>query len=280
LARGLAGGYSLRVAPRGDFVAFDRSRCLPSTVGELDTVDVRTGAHRIVLSRPGQYFRLAGWSPDGRWLLFWAERECSASIAADGLPLEAVPAAGGAPVAVLPRMLHYDDFLTWCGQALIAAAGSSRETNLGSALVRSGPPRWRERTLRRARRLSWVSPSCSPGGRRLAAAAGPSSGRSVFGSEHRSIWLLRPGGAVIRRLTLPPAPGLSDEAPRFSRDGRWIMFVRSHVLSGDASRDTVELVRTSGVGGAVPIVDFTSDDISFYDHFDWPSEIDWSQQAR
>ena len=60
------------------------------------------------------------------------------------------------------------------------------------------------------------------------------------------------------------------------------MFVRSQLnlttLAG-TSRDTIELVRTSGRGSAVPIISFTSDDISYYDHFDWPYEIDWYQQA-
>jgi hypothetical protein len=58
------------------------------------------------------------------------------------------------------------------------------------------------------------------------------------------------------------------------------MFVRSRVIPGGfggTSRDTIELVRTSGAGGAIPIVSFTSDDFSYYDHFDWPYEIAWNQ---
>jgi hypothetical protein len=59
------------------------------------------------------------------------------------------------------------------------------------------------------------------------------------------------------------------------------MFVRSRILAGPGfgghSEDTIELVRTSGAGRAVPIVSFTSDDFSYYDHFDWPYEIDWHQ---
>ncbi|MGO9898428.1 MAG: hypothetical protein ACLP0J_01770 [Solirubrobacteraceae bacterium] len=77
-----------------------------------------------------------------------------------------------------------------------------------------------------------------------------------------------------------PARALSDEAPRFSRDGRWILFVRTHmVLAGESglSRDTLELAQTCGVGGIVPIIDFTSDDGGFYDHFRWADEIAWYQ---
>lgn len=269
----------LVVSPDGRLAAVDRSACQPSTVGELDTVNLRTGARTVALRRPGEFLTLAGWSADGRWLLFWAASMCSGSLAADGWPLEAARVTGGPPVRAVRSMLLYDDFVTRCGARLIAAAGPDRQSNAYSKLVSLAPPRWRARTLEPARALSWVSPSCAPGGGVLAAAAGPSSDRAEFGVQHRSIWLLRTSGAVIRRLTLPPASDLSDEAPRFSRDGRWIMFVRSRVLPGfgETSQDTIELVPASGTGAAVPVVSFTSGDISYYDHFDWPYEIDWYQ---
>ena len=41
------------------------------------------------------------------------------------------------------------------------------------------------------------------------------------------------------------------------------------------SRDTIEVVRADGHGTADPIINFTSNDFSYYDYFDWPSEIDW-----
>jgi hypothetical protein len=285
VASGLTAGYygtddPLAVSPDGRLAAVDGSACQPATVGELDTVNLRTGARTVALRRPGEFFTLDGFSPDGRWLLFWVASMCSGSLAADGWPLDAVPAAGGSPVRVVPHMLLYDDFLSWCGNRLIAAAGPDRQSNMNSKLLSRAPPGWHARTIQPARALSWVSPRCAPGGRVLAAAAGPNSDRAQFGIQHRSIWLLRASGEVIRRLTLPPAAYLSDEAPRFSRDGRWIMFVRSRVLPvrfGGASADTIELVRASGTGGAVPIVSFTSGDFSYYDHFDWPYEIDWFQ---
>jgi hypothetical protein len=51
------------------------------------------------------------------------------------------------------------------------------------------------------------------------------------------------------------------------------------VLAGESglSRDTLELAQTCGVGGIVPIIDFTSDDGGFYDHFRWADEIAWYQ---
>jgi hypothetical protein len=174
-------------------------------------------------------------------------------------------------------MLVFDDFLSWCGADLIAAVGPDRETNQGSKLVAVTPPAWRARTIVPARGYSWVSPACAPDGQTLAAAGGASA-PVEFGLQHRSIWLLARDGRAIRRLTLPPATDLSDEAPRFLPDGRWVLFVRSQIVTvghTNFSRDTIELVRASGTGAVVPVVEFTSGDFSFYDHFDWPDEIAW-----
>ncbi len=199
---------------------------------ELGTAALATGAHRVALSRRQGLATFAGWSPDGHWLLYWAQAMCSASLSADGWPLAAAPASGGrVPARAVAHMLLYPDFLSWCGGRLIAAATPSRETQLGSALVATGPPAWRRRTIAPAARLSWVSPACAPSGSMLAAAAGPSSTTARFGLQHRSIWLLTPGGRILRQLTAPPASDLSDEAPRFSGDGRWILYVRTRVIT-------------------------------------------------
>jgi hypothetical protein len=291
LASGLGERYAWRPtaapSPNSRRIAVNRSRCGTSPQSELDTVAVPSGARRVVLRQPGRQATFAGWSPNGRLLLYWASGYCSSSVAADGGPLKAVPAGGGRPVTAVSHMLLYPDFLSWCGKELIGAAGPDRETQTGSALVETAPPGWRQRAIEPARKLSWVSPSCAPSGLLLAAAAGPDNAPVSFGLEHRSIWLLRPDGAVVRRLTSPPARTLSDEAPRFSRNARWILFVQSRVVTpgynaarGEfpqpISRDTIELVPTAG-GRPVPIIEFTGNDFSYYDHFAWDSEIDWSQ---
>lgn len=265
-------------SPDGRELAIDRSVCTGAPE-ELYTITLRGGARRIALQSADGQATFAGWSPDGRWLLYWQNGLCSASIAADGLALKAAPASGAArPRTAIRHMLLYRDYLSWCGRRLIAAATPSRETQLGSALVVTGPPGWHQRTIQPGSRLSWVSPACSPSGKLLAAAAGPNTEDSEFGIEHRSIWLLARDGKVVRQLTTPPASKLSDEAPRFSRDGRWILFVRTGERS-NGSRDTIELVPVDGAGAAVAIVEFESGDFSYYDHFDWPTEIAWSAAA-
>jgi WD40-like Beta Propeller Repeat len=285
VARGLgtaAGFRSLAISADGRYAAVDISQCGEASSAELLTVDLRTGAVRTALRQTGGYFTLAGWSPDGRWLLYWPQSMCSASLAADGFPLYAVASGGGGrPVRAVAHMLLYPDFLTWCGGRLIAASTPDRETEIDGKLVQTVPPSWRQRTLNGTRPLSWVSPSCSASGRWLVAAAG--ANREIpFGDEHRSVYLLRPDGAVVRRVSEPGAASLSDEAPRFSGDGRWVLFVRSRVVTAGTSaysHDTLELVRASGAGGAVPVLSFTSPDFSYYDHFEWPEEIAWYQPS-
>ena len=271
---------SLAISPDGRRVAIDVSRCGAATSVDLLTVDLRTGRLRTALRRAGTYATLSGWSPDGRWLLYWPQSICSASLAADGFPLYAVAASGAhRPARAVAQTLLYPDFVTWCGGRLIAASMPDRETELGGKLVQSEPPAWRPRTIENPRPLSWVSPSCSASGRWLVAAAG-SDRQTSFGAEHRSVYLLRPDGAVVRRLSQPTAAGQSDEAPRFSRDGRRVLFVRSRVVTAGTSaysNDTVEVTRTTGTGTPVALFSFTSGDVSYYDHFEWPTEIAWYQ---
>jgi Tol biopolymer transport system component len=273
---------SLVISPDGRDAAVDISRCGEVAATELLTVDLRTGGVRTALRQTGEHATLAGWSPDGRWLLYWPQSICSASLAADGFPLYAVAAGGGGhPVRAVAQTLLYPDFVAWCAGRLIAASTPDRETELDGKLVQSGPPAWRQRTIDNARPLSWVSPSCSASGRWLVATAGANR-ETLFGAEHRSVYLLRSDGALVRRLSQPGAADLSDEAPRFSRDGGWVLFVRSRVVTVGTSaysHDTIELVRASGAGPAVPVLSFTSGDFSYYDHFDWPTEIDWYQRG-
>ena len=271
---------SLAISPDGRDAAVDISRCGAVTAAELLTVDLGTGGVRAALHQTGEYATLAGWSPDERWLLYWPQSICSASLAADGLPLYAVAAGGGGhPVRAVAQTLLYPDFLAWCGGRLIAASTPDRETERDGKLVQSGPPVWRQRAVDNARPLSWVSPACSASGRSLVATAGANR-ETPFGAEHRSVYLLRSDGALIRRLSHPGAADQSDEAPRFSRDGSWVLFVRSRVVTVRTSAysdDTIELVRASGASSAVPVFSFTSGDVSYYDHFDWPTQIDWYQ---
>jgi hypothetical protein len=131
-----AGAFpSLAISPDGRDAGVEISRCGAVTATELLTVNLRTGSVRTALRRTGDYATLAGWSPNGRWLLYWPQSICSASLAADGFALYAVAAGGGAhPMRAVAHTLLYPDFLAWCAGRLIAASTPDRETELDGKL--------------------------------------------------------------------------------------------------------------------------------------------------
>jgi hypothetical protein len=224
-----------RLLPKGwglGGLAFDPSGERLAVAGpgqRLVVVDVDSGRRRLVHRVPRGKLApqlVAGWSPDGRWILFWSDLWGSASAAADGLPLRAVPASGGRPVRVASPVLVYRDFLSRCGRAVVVAAGGDRYVNVGKRLVRAEPPDWRPRVLLDDPRRSYVWPACSPDGRAVVATSAPDRPIARFGVDRRSLWLVRADGSAAVRLTR--ARGVADEAPRWTADGRWVLFVRRH----------------------------------------------------
>jgi WD40-like Beta Propeller Repeat len=219
-------------------------------------LDLKTGSRRTLYRVPkGRVAppEPAAWSPDGRWLLFWSDLEGSASIAADGLPLEAVPVTGGPPKDVATTLVGAD-LLAWCGNRLVATVGRDRVSTHGKTLIATSAPSWRARNLAPERRLSWLSPACYRN-RVVAASASPPT--IDFRHPHRAIWLSG------RQLTSPP-PGASDERPRFTRNG-FVLFVRT-----DSRGGTLEL----GISHRVrPLVRLGRPE-SFYGRYDWAARTD------
>jgi hypothetical protein len=123
---------------------------------------------------------LQGFSPDDRWLLFWEDSQNSASLAADGLPLVALPLNGGKPVHIANELNH-QDFLAWCNAALVYVIDrGGREVTLGDGIAVARPPLWRSRTvLPMGGKTSWNAVACPT----TAAAARRGGGRpDVVGS--------------------------------------------------------------------------------------------------
>ena len=244
---------------------------------EIWLVDVSTGARRILYRlKPPELAPawLEGFSPDGRFVLFWKDSYNSASLAADGLPLVALAVRGGAPVRIANE-LHYSDYLSWCGQALVYVIDKGgREVTLGDGVAIAKPPRWRSTPiLPDGGRTSWTSVACSSGG--LVVAGGPSSQNEPFGQEHRSLWMVSPSPhAVPQRLTQADPPrGQSDELPMWSHDGRWILFVRTRP-GGAAGRGTLYGLDPFGgnLVGPIARVGTTGD---YYGAYGWSTQLDW-----
>jgi hypothetical protein len=190
--------------------------------------------------------RLAAVATGQRAVFFWPLVDHANSANLDGLPLELV--TGSAPEArqIVPAMLARPDFLSWCGSRLVAAAGFDRIATVHKSLVILTPPKWQKVILKPAGPLSWITPSCSPDGRRVAAAAGPNREDVPFGREARAIQIVSLNGGAARELALP-SRGESDELPRWSRDGRFILFVRrGPTIENPAAQGHVYLVETGG----------------------------------
>lgn len=218
--------------------------------------------------------RLATVSPDGGYVFFWLDPLNSASLAADGLPLHVKRTASGAVGPRLAPTLLYDDFSSWCDRRLVIAAGGDRYATYRKRLIVvswAGPgygQLWRTRDLSRDARLSWISPACTPDGRQIAASAGRNWIETRFGKEARSIWLLSVDGSIRRRFTSPPK-GTTDELPRWTADGRAILFWRTRA----DGRGSLYAVRAD-TGRLLGPLAHAGPTENYYGHYGWAFDSD------
>jgi dipeptidyl aminopeptidase/acylaminoacyl peptidase len=271
------GAHSVAFDPAGRRLAVARAHprgTMPPSDRQLWIVDATTRTRRLV-------YRPAAGDPRtpvvvrwerGDFVLFTLALLPASSANLDGLPLHAVSAGGGAAPRVANASLSYPEFFARCGGRLAFVAGFDRMTTRGKRIVLAGPPRWRGIDVSRDRGRSWVSPACSPTGRLIAASAGRNWTQSRFGLERRSIWLLSADGRTRRRLTTPP-PGRSDELPRWTSDGRGVLFVRSGPTTLQAAaRGSLFVVRLDG-GLAGPIVELGTTG-NYYGRYGWAEQTD------
>ncbi len=257
LPAGWGANVSLAFDPTGRQLAVTRypvcNAPCPSADRGIWVVDVRTGRAREVYRMPRGHDvspGVAGWSPDGRWILFQPDPYNSASIGMDGLPLDAVPAAGGSrPVQVVPAMLEYLPASTWCGGRLVASAGSWRFTFYSKHLVAAAPPAWRVLPVSRDAALGWMQPACDPAGVWVAAIAAPN--RNVIALARPSgLWLLRGDGSSAHVLVGTGGGRYQMNQPQWSADGRWVLFSRTTLLPrpGSAGLFLAQVDPTTGRG--------------------------------
>jgi hypothetical protein len=239
----------------------------------------RTGLDRPVLTVRESYMRapagmpgplgLVGWSPDSRRLLFYLDPQGSASLAADGLTVQTVSSRGG-PVRTVARMLVHSDYLTWCGRRLVLTAGGDRIATTNKRLAVATAPDWRARTLVHARGRAWGAVTCAPDGRSVVVQSQPDRNDGYFFHTHWALWRVGLDGSLTR-LTSPPK-GYADESPRFSRDGKTIMFVRS--LHGVGR---LYALRNGKLTGPLVSLGYS---LGYYGHQDWWQSMTWSLAAR
>jgi Tol biopolymer transport system component len=239
---------------------------------------------------PASGLLLAGWSPDGRNVLVWPDPESSASLAADGMPLVAVPVDGGPLTQLTEAMLPRPDFLAWSpdGQRLALVGGAGRTTWERKALVVATLAGGQQR-VSDGDRVD-LFPAWSPDGQWLAvasAAAAPGVGggdEAARALDQRRIWLMRPDG-TDRRPLLEQSPA-RDERPRWSADGSRLLWVRvpqhgqPQVWLARVDRaEPPQLVADGlGLGTAAPAMG-ADEWFGFYGYVEWAALYDWWQPA-
>jgi hypothetical protein len=272
------------VDPTGHLAAMAREASQPdSPDGGLWVIEAANGDTREVYRVPsGRVGRpvVAGWGTDEEWVLFWPDAQASSSLAADGMPLVAVPTQGGDPIQVAPTMLLHRDFIAPCNGMFVIATGGGREAALGKHLFTATQPDWVTSPLASSpdQTQSAIWPACTKNGELVAASVGPSSENA--GNQLGLRWTIEIFRTAGQQSAQAPDPGaqFSDEAPRWSNDGRYILFVRRAIGS---ERGALYLL---GFGPGLeasnqatgPIADLGSYP-TYYGYFPWSDGFDWYQ---
>ncbi len=223
---------------------------------------VRESYARVPAGAPGPIM-LEGVSPDRKWVLYAIDPMGSASLAADGLTLEAVRATGGRSYTVASGLLHAD-YRTWCDfSTLVITAGFDRIASNHKRLIVTGPPRWKPRPLEHEPARAFGSVECAPDGNSVVVQEEPQSTDGTFLHPRWALWRIGLDGSSTR-VTSPPA-GFADGSPHFSPDQQTLYFVRSRRGLG-----RLYALRRGRVVG--PLLALGSQP-GYYGHQSWPYAV-------
>jgi hypothetical protein len=230
---------------------------------------------------------LAGWSGDDTWIFVWPNAAHSASLAADGFGLIAVPRNGGRTRFLSDifktDVLLYNDYVAFARHrsGVVLTAGGDREAWTNKRVTFVDPDSGKFAILTDTKTAAG-SVDWSPDGSRIAFPLGPDAG-SIGGGEQaknalaqRRIWVINVDGRQPRQLTSDPE--YRDEYPLWSHDGRTILFARID------RQDNVSVWTIDVAGGNLQkVVDALADPVdkdlwfSYYGHINWSSILAWTR---
>jgi WD40-like Beta Propeller Repeat len=160
----------------------------------------------------------------------------------------------------------YSDYVTWCERRLVLTVGGDRIATTNKRLAVATAPEWHARTLVHAGNRAWGAVTCAPNERSVVVQSEPDRNDGYFFHTHWALWRVGLDGSHVR-LTSPPK-GYADESPRFSRDGRTVLFVRSRKGVG-----SLYALRDGKLGG--PLLSLGSS-LGYYGHQNWWQSMSWS----
>jgi len=248
------GSWAESFSPSGDQIAVG-TRPSDAADGSLVVLTAGDRSPRTILSQADYCQEPAGWTADGRRVLSWQDADCSASLAADGLTLDAVPAAGGRPVSLGATLTYPSWVLPVSGERVLVNTGGDRivadhkvlrscDAATGACTAFPLPPG-----------TTSLDPALAAG--ELFEVRVPQSVRADDFVPRGTLWAGPLSGGGEHQLT---AAGTSVADPVPSADGSTVTFVR--MTSATAATVDVLNVRTGQVRVLAPV-----DDVDYYGEF-------------
>jgi WD40-like Beta Propeller Repeat len=250
-----ASGATVRVTKNSQSIVFDGKVVLA----------IHENHKGFPAGSPGP-IELEGVSPDGKWILYAIDPMGSASLAADGLTLQAIRVTGGRSYTVESGLM-YASYRSWCNSStLVLTAGGDRLAAHDKRLIVTGPPAWKPHPLVNAPQRAFGTVVCAPDGKSVVVQEEPMGGTNDSSvASHWQLWRITLAGEATRRLTHPPT-SYSDDSPQFSPDQRTIYFVRSK-----NDRGALYALQDGTLVG--PLLDLGLNRNAYYGHRDWPYTV-------
>jgi Tol biopolymer transport system component len=239
----------------------------------LETIPAAGGTPTVQRRSSQAALLVAGWWPDGRGLMAWADQQGSSSLAADGQYLQSFPLSGGRPVTLGYTLLFPPFLVASAAQRQVAVDNGGDRVLWDNKTIRlcapaggcSGLPGGKPGATN-------LDPALSPAGQALAFVHGSSAGPRSQAFDQvsiaawyatRGLWVYVPGGPP-RQIS---GAGSAVADPTWSFDGKLLLYVRDDALwlikpfAGTAPRP----VRIVGrlFAGAWP---------NYYGYIDWQDQ--------